>query len=112
MSKVPKAYRGDTLCLLIRLKRPKSWPSKFNAFVDQKLLKLANNGFVCKNFLWREAVGKAEACQEPGGLADVPFDRMQTKAAVGDVGCADVFASGKKVFHPDRNQCPEWNLKR
>ena len=44
-----------------------------------------------------DALLKRERGQRAGGLADVPLDRMQAVAAVGDVGGAEVLAAGDQV---------------
>ena len=47
----------------------------------------------------------------PGGLAHAPLNRVQTVATVGDMSHSKVFGGWKYIFHPDRNQPPQRNLK-
>jgi hypothetical protein len=49
--------------------------------------------------------------QHPGHLADIPFDRMQPVATVGDVGCADVLAGGDEIGEPLWKQGAERELE-
>ena len=50
--------------------------------------------------------------ERAGDLADVPLDRVQPVAAVGDVGGADVLAGRQQVRHPARQQRAERDLER
>ncbi len=61
--------------------------------------------------LRRELFTQAMHGEGGGGFADVPFDGMESVAAVGDVGGADVFAGGEEVFHPHGDEGAERDLK-
>jgi hypothetical protein len=50
-------------------------------------------------------------CYGSRRFADIPFHGMQAVAAVSDVRCADIFASGQQVFYPFRNERAERNLE-
>src|SRR5439155_5445487 len=60
----------------------------------------------------RGAAGQAEVGEQAGDLADVPLDRVQPVAAVGDVRGADVLAGGQQVVHPLRDQRAQRDLER
>ena len=55
-----------------------------------------------------EAEGRQGSCR----LADVPLDGMQSEAAIGDVGRADVLGRRDEVADANRDEGAEWNLKR
>src|SRR5690606_11107760 len=67
---------------------------------------------VVTNVSRRLVVRQAEGGQGTGRFADVPFDRVQAVAAVGDVRGADVLAAGDEIFDPLRQERTERNLKR
>ena len=48
---------------------------------------------------WGELVVEAVGGEGSGGFADVPFDGVETVAAVGDVRDAEIFAGGEEVLH-------------
>jgi hypothetical protein len=44
------------------------------------------------------------------GFADVPFDRVESEAAVGVVGNAEAFAGGDQVVDAAGSRGAEWGL--
>src|SRR6185312_68432 len=55
---------------------------------------------------------KAEACEKTGGLADVPFHRMEAECTIGDVRHAKVLSARQQVFHPHWDHGAQRDLKR
>ena len=55
---------------------------------------------------------EAERCERARRLADIPFDWVQSVAAVGDVGDPETLAGGQQVVQALGNQGAERNLER
>jgi hypothetical protein len=55
---------------------------------------------------------EAKGCKRAGGLADSALNRMQAKAAVGDMRRTQALASRQQVLNASRNQGAERDLKR
>ena len=79
---------------------------------DEQLLKRIKHLAILAHRARRNLLLQAKRRQQSGGFADVPLDRMQAVAAVGDVRRPDVFAGRQQIRHAYRQQRAQRNLKR
>jgi hypothetical protein len=86
-------------------------PLKLEALADERSLKVLKKYRFTPNLARQSLLDKREAGKCACGLANVPFDRMQSGAAIGDVGCSNVLASRDQVLHPNGEQGAERNLE-
>src|SRR5690348_13774600 len=56
-------------------------------------------------------VPQAKCRQQSSSLPHAPFNRVNTEGSVGDVGRAQVLATGQEVFEPYWNQRSKGDLK-
>jgi hypothetical protein len=61
------------------------WPLQLEALADELRLKIGAQFFVGMDCMGHGVAVAAEGDQRAGGLANVPFDRMEAIAAIGDV---------------------------
>jgi hypothetical protein len=65
-------------------------PMALDAGTVQSLLELGEELLACPDLMRLDTAVKAERREPTHHLADVPLDRMEPVAAVGDVGGADI----------------------
>ena len=79
-------------------------PVQLDAHRDQRALEIGQHVGSVPHAPWTDPMIKAERCQAPSRLADVPFHRVEPVAAIGDMGDAEAFACCQKVVHSLREQ--------
>ena len=87
-------------------------PAYFDALTGQLRLEGFQAVIVFLHLMRREAIFQAVRRKHPGHFADVPFERMQAVATIGNMRRADVLAGRDEIFHPLRDQRTERNFKR
>ena len=89
-----------------------SGPAQFDPLGDQPLLIVGEQGRRVPHGMRPDALRVRERDKRARSLADVPLDRVQPAAAVGDVRRADVPARRNEVFHAHGQQGAQRNLER
>src|SRR5690606_28314999 len=92
--------------------RAEFWPANVDAVALKEGLEIGEFGGGVADLAGKFFAGEAEVGERAGGFADIPFDRVEAVAAVGDVGRAEVFGGGEEVFHAFGNQRAEGNFER
>src|SRR5690625_7876283 len=86
-------------------------PSEFDALIGEHRLKITQVPRNVSRLAGRGVFLFTKCDKGSSRFADIPFHRMETVAAVGNVGRADVFAGRNQVFHTLRDERTERNLK-
>src|SRR5690606_2628047 len=88
-------------------------PDKLKAkLIGQQCLEVTQVRVSIADLTRRQAMAQAVSGQRTGGLADVPFDRMQPVTTVGDMRDAEVLAGRQQVVDPSGDERAERNLVR
>src|SRR5829696_8150635 len=87
-------------------------PANLDALAGEMRLELRKTLWGFAHTVGRQPPVEAVGCEETGDLADVPFDRVQPVAAVGDVRGADILAGRRQVRHAPRQERAEGYLER
>ena len=80
--------------------------------VARKALEIAQVGRIVADLPGRQPFFQAVRRQRPGRFPDVPLDRVQAVAAVGDMGNAQIFTGWQQILDPLRQQGAQRNLER
>lgn len=73
-------------------------PAYFDALTGQLRLEGFQAVIVFLHLMRREAIFQAVRRKHPGHFADVPFERMQAVATIGNMRRADVLAGRDEIF--------------
>lgn len=86
-------------------------PAYFDAFADQRRLEGMKMVIVFLHLMRCETFFQAVGRKHSSHFADIPFDRMQPVATVGDMRRADILVGWNEVLHALRDQRAERNLE-
>jgi hypothetical protein len=86
-------------------------PIQRHTIAEQTTTEIGPKRRILMNIRRRAAVMQAKSCKRSCRLADIPLDWMQSEAAVGDVGCANVLGGGYEVPDANGDQGAERDLK-
>lgn len=78
-------------------------PSELNSFVHDHLLEAGQSIRIVSHICRQNIMVQTVADTISGCFADIPFYRMQSVAAVRNMGDANVFAGRQDILHPFRN---------
>ena len=79
---------------------------------DKRALEISEQDRATAYRPWTHSMPDAERGQCAGGLADVPFHRVEPVAAIGDMSDTQTFAGREQVAQSLREQGAQWDLKR
>src|SRR5689334_7283351 len=87
-------------------------PVEWDALLKQLALKFTAAWKVLIHVPRKALASEAEGGEQPGRLADVPFDGMEAVGAVCEMRCPQILAGRQQVGHTFRYERSQRNLER